>query len=409
VGRSVLLLLNQLPFDPTSGAARNVRSQCEVLASAGFEVHALATTATESATALDAREVMRAEGIEPIVERDAALGADVMRFTHRAVRYTVLDVRISDPQAWEPRMGRAFDELLRRELESFVPEILLSYGGYPAEVRRRVAARRRGATVVFSLQNLSYLDRRAFAAVDAVASASQFTTNLYRAKIGLDSTPVIAPFDPEDVVATGGAHKCLTYVNPSRNKGVMFFATLAQELSRARPDLPILIVEARGTGKDLIEAARAGGIDLAHLRNIAVTSAVPRPRMFLGATRVLAVPSVWAEPFGRVAAEALLNGIPPIVSDRGGLPEAAAGGGFVLPLPDDLTPSTPKPVSPDAVRRWRDLIIHLMTDDAEYARASARARSAADRFHPDRLRAEILTFFARVCRLPGDGGPFSHS
>jgi len=409
VGRSVLLLLKQLPLDPASGAARNVRSQCEVLASAGFDVRALATTATESATGLDAREVMRAEGIEPTIERDAALGADVVRFTHRRIAYTVLDVGISDPQAWEPRMGRAFDELLRRELESFVPEIVLTYGGYPAEVRRRVAARKRGATIVFSLQNLSYLDRRAFVSVDAVASASQFTTNLYRAKIGLESTPVIAPFVAEDVIAPTGAHACLTYVNPSRNKGVMFFATLAHELSRARPDLPILIVEARGTGADLIDAARAGGIDLAHLRNIAVTRAVPKPRMFLGATRVLAVPSVWAEPFGRIAPEALLNGIPPIVSDRGGLPEAAAGGGYVLPLPDDLTPKTDRPVQPDAVRRWRDLIVQLMIDAAEYARASARARAAADRFHPDKLRAEILTFFARVCRLPGDGGPFSQS
>ena len=48
--------------------------------------------------------------------------------------------------------------------------------------------------------------------------------------------------------------------------------------------------------------------------------ATPAPADYFALTRLLLVPSVWAEPFGRVAAEAMINAIPPLVSDRGSLP-----------------------------------------------------------------------------------------
>jgi hypothetical protein len=38
-------------------------------------------------------------------------------------------------------------------------------------------------------------------------------------------------------------------------------------------------------------------------------------------TEILLVPSAVNESFGRVAAKASINGIPPVVSDRGALPE----------------------------------------------------------------------------------------
>ena len=63
--------------------------------------------------------------------------------------------------------------------------------------------------------------------------------------------------------------------------------------------------------------------------------ATPRPADFFALTKILLVPSLFPEPFGRVAAEALINGIPPLVSDRGALPETVAGAGRVLPFPID--------------------------------------------------------------------------
>ena len=71
---------------------------------------------------------------------------------------------------------------------------------------------------------------------------------------------------------------------------------------------------------------------------------VPTPADYFALTRVLVAPSVWDEPFGRVAAEAMINGIPPLVSDRGSLPHVVGGdfneggGGRVLPIPQWMTP-----------------------------------------------------------------------
>lgn len=49
-----------------------------------------------------------------------------------------------------------------------------------------------------------------------------------------------------------------------------------------------------------------------------------KPADFYASVDVVVVPSQWHEPFGRVAAEAALSGCAVIVSDLGGLPEAAA-------------------------------------------------------------------------------------
>ena len=60
---------------------------------------------------------------------------------------------------------------------------------------------------------------------------------------------------------------------------------------------------------------------------------------FLSSIDALVVPSVWEEPFGRVAAEAAILGVPSIISQRGGLAEAAEshGGRFHLIDPEDET------------------------------------------------------------------------
>jgi glycosyltransferase involved in cell wall biosynthesis len=111
---------------------------------------------------------------------------------------------------------------------------------------------------------------------------------------------------------------------------------------------------------------------------------------------VLLVPSLWLEPAGRVAAEALLNGIPPIVSDRGGLPEVCNGAGFTLPIPPEITPQAARPVEPEAVVPWLDLIARLEDDEAFYQEKSNRARKAGQIYHPDQLKARYLELFLAV-------------
>src|SRR5688572_30118071 len=101
------LLLPQFPFDAASGAARNLRTICEMLALAGFEAECCGTTATERTRKQDARTFLAAAGIE--VEH--LPGASVLRFVTRGVRYELLEI---DRQT---RFGRWRDEDERRRFD----------------------------------------------------------------------------------------------------------------------------------------------------------------------------------------------------------------------------------------------------------------------------------------------------
>ena len=93
----------------------------------------------------------------------------------------------------------------------------------------------------------------------------------------------------------------------------MLFARLADMLGSRRPDIPILVVQSGHSGGSLNAIP---GIDFSRYPQIMAAPPVPTPADYFALTRILVVPSVWDEPFGRVAAEAMINAIPPLVSDR---------------------------------------------------------------------------------------------
>jgi glycosyltransferase involved in cell wall biosynthesis len=185
-------------------------------------------------------------------------------------------------------------------------------------------------------------------------------------------------------------------INPSQEKGLMLVARLAEEMSRQRPDMAMLFIESRGSAGRLVQAGLAGGFDLRRHENLMLSPPLTQPKEIYAATRVLLAPSLWNEPAGRVAAEALLNGIPPLVSDRGGLPEICNGGGFTRHIPAEITPGLARPVEADVVQPWIDLIVRLEDDDDFYQQHSLLARQAGQIYHPDRLVPCYMEFFRSV-------------
>ena len=126
-----------------------------------------------------------------------------------------------------------------------------------------------------------------------------------------------------------------------------------------------------------------------------------RPAEFFGLTKILLVPSVFDEPFGRVAAEALVNGIPPLVSERGALPQTVGAGGRVLPLPAWLTPDSRDLPSEEEAAPWFKAVCDLWDDPSRYAEASARARAEAEaRFAEPVMRRRYLEYFESL--RPGE-------
>ena len=96
-------------------------------------------------------------------------------------------------------------------------------------------------------------------------------------------------------------------------------------LGARRPDIPLLVVQ---SGQSAGSLHAIPGIDLRRYPQIMAAPPVPTPSDYLALTRILLVPSTLEEPFGRVAAEAMINGIPALVSNRGSLPHVV-GATFV--------------------------------------------------------------------------------
>ena len=87
-------------------------------------------------------------------------------------------------------------------------------------------------------------------------------------------------------------------------------------------------MESRGSPDNSVWAGLAGGFDLRRHGKLTMLPTHAQPLEIYLATRALPAPSLWREPAGRVAAEAMPNGIPPLVSDRGRLPETCNGAGL---------------------------------------------------------------------------------
>jgi glycosyltransferase involved in cell wall biosynthesis len=181
-------------------------------------------------------------------------------------------------------------------------------------------------------------------------------------------------------------------VNPSYEKGVFAFARIADELGRRRPDIPLLVVESRGTERTLADC----GLDLRRHGTVHLMAHTPDPRHFWSVTRICLMPSLAAETQGLAAVEAMANGIPVIASDRGALPETLGDAGIILPLPEHLTPTTRFLPTTEEVGPWVEAIIRLWDDGAAYREQCRRARSEARRWAPEVLEPQHIRFFNEV-------------
>ena len=233
-----------------------------------------------------------------------------------------------------------------------------------------------GAATVLRLDGPGFLDAasQGVLAADAVIVPSRFVADYCREAFGLPCTALPPLFDPVRSVAERSGPGYLTFLDPTTAHGVHAFARIADELGRRRPDIPILVVEGRGTEGDLA----ACGLDLNEHGNLSVMPPARDPRDYWAVTRVCLLPALGWEDQARVAAEALANGIPVIAADRGGLPEALGESGIILPLPDRLTPATRLLPTPEEVAPWVEAVVRLW-DDEDFARDHRRRASAEAR------------------------------
>ncbi len=295
-----------------------------------------------------------------------------------------------------------FLRLLDAVLDRARPEVVVALGWGRIAREALARGRARGASTVLWLDDPDPRDPPPTAfPTDAVVVPSRFAADYCREAFGLACTVLPLPFDAGRAVAERAEAGYLTFLDPTPAHGVYPFARIVHELGRLRPDIPVLVVEGRGTEGDLA----ACGLDLKGPGNLGVMAPAPDPRDYWAVTRVCLMPALGWEDQSRSVAEALANNIPVIASDRGGLPEALGDAGVVLPMPDRLTPATRLLPTAEEVAPWVEVVVRLW-DDEEFARdrrrrASAEARRRSDQDNEARCRR----FFEDL--RPGTGPPFA--
>ncbi|MBQ9875327.1 MAG: glycosyltransferase family 4 protein [Thermoguttaceae bacterium] len=287
--------------------------------------------------------------------------------------------------------GLAFLKLFVDEIRAFRPDYYLTYGGYWAARLAARAARRENVKNVFYLCNFAYDDKDLFKEFDSIIVPSEFSRAFYQKRLGIESRVVPSLIDESKIVASHNTEKYLTFVNPALEKGLYFFAGIARELARIRPDVPVLIVEGRSkiTSRSYLEVAGM-------LPNVSVMNVSLDPRNIYSQTRVLLVPSLWRESFGRVVVEAAMNGIPVVCSDRGALPEVATDKSCVLSIPSRFTPNSQIVPDQEEVAPWVEKIIELWDNQELRREIGRRSRIASQRFRSASVSEQTESFFLEL-------------
>lgn len=361
-----LLVNNHCLTNPTAGSTHSLRTMLTWLAKAGHTVHALTTARFESPVPFTIDEHLADYGVEPSTD-------PVVTYTAHEVPITLLKTSRNDERQPCCNEAAKYQALVDSLLRTIAPDVVIACNAHPMIQQALATARAQQITTVFTVRGFNYTPQY-FTHVDHVFTCSQFLTDWYRRRIGLESTPIEPPIEWRSVLAPFHTRAFVTFVHPVAYKGLWWFARLADVLNRRRPDIPLLIVQS-GRTAGMLNAIP--GLSFARAPQIMVAPHTPIPAHYLALTRLLLVPSVWPEPFGRVAAEAMINGIPPIVSDRGALPSVVGEGGRVLPLPSWLSETTLRLPTAREVEPWVRVIEQLWDNPESYQRLATRARQVA--------------------------------
>jgi surfactin synthase thioesterase subunit/glycosyltransferase involved in cell wall biosynthesis len=367
----ILLAQNSLYYPAHGGGDKSNRLLMEALAARGHECRAVGRLSTfgepEHRRYLGELE---ARGVQARVEADG-----VVSFDRAGVRIYVATLAHPRP---------CFEDQVRE----FRPEGILVSTDDPAQILLEAALSAEGVRVVYLARasmalpfgpDAAFTSENNAARIRACSRAvgvSEYVADYMRRYGGIDAVHVpISLVEPGDWPELGQyENEFVTMVNPCAVKGIDIFLALADVF----PELRFAAVQMWGT-TDTDRAA------LESRKNVELLQPVDDINLLMAKTRVMLVPSLWAEARSRMVLEGMLRGIPVMASNVGGLAEAKMGVPYLLPVTpivhyqpkvdEQMVPVAEVP--PQDIGPWRDALMRLTGDRAHYDEIARVSRAAA--------------------------------
>ncbi len=185
----------------------------------------------------------------------------------------------------------------------------------------------------------------ALSAADLIISNSYYMKRVLKEWYNLNSK-VVYPFIDLDKYKTELAENNILHVNAIEHKGIELTLNIAKKLPKKN-----FIIVGYCSDKYIKK--------IKEIKNVEYYGYISDMKKIYSEVRLILMPSIWSEPFGRIPIEAGISGIPTIASNIGGLSESVGKGGILI---DDFY----------NVDQWVEFVLSL-DDNKLYNKLSKKA------------------------------------
>lgn len=363
-------------LDRSSGASIHACQMLEQLKLRGFEIAVLGATIFDSESG--------AVGLGSSRERIlSSKSGQVVKVVGQRLEHDLVVTKSTKRSHMTEAEQTTWRKWFVKKFHEFKPDLLIYYGGQALDAWATQVARARDVPVVALVVNGNYHGLDWCYNADLLLTDSESTAQLYNHRAGIEVAAVGTFIDKRQIIAPSHKRTHVTFVNPAPSKGSIIVAALAAFLEEKRPDIMFDVIETRSEWSTAVRAlTKMLGRERDVLSNVRVRPAMQDIRAVYQDARVVLAPSLWYESGGRVAVEAMMNGLPTVVSSSGGLPEFVRGGGIVVNFSEEMrTPPYLSLPSQESVQNLAKLIEKFFDDEEFYKDWSHKAKRAAEKVH----------------------------
>lgn len=378
--------------DDFSSAAINCKILLEGLANAGWEVCACSSFILEDES--------KADEFASLKDSIGSAANQVLELDAKQVHYVYVRTRFHQEDLLSLNEMQLFYDTFCEVLDNWRPDFVLGFGTCTVFQACMAEAKRRGMWTLYMLLNGNHQGYN-FPNIDLILTNSKANAQLYFQQDRTNTVPIGEAFDITQCLITQRTPKYITFVNPALEMGLSFFAKIALAFQKLQPEQRFLVVNNQGNFAQnlrLLQKSDAifsnAGLDVSQFGNVDITACPAKLKAIYEVTKVVLMPTLWWESWGRIATEATLNEIPVVASTSGGLVESTAGAGMHVPIPETYRHNYLKVPTDEDIKPWLDALQSALNEDRSERIAKAKLEFALNRTI-DRIQQLLLPLYAQ--------------